>query len=196
MEIRSYTGQQVKDHIPEIARMRIEILREYPFLYEGDVEYEKRYLNKFASMKDAITILVFDNGSLVGAATGFPFIYDAENLQQALHSAGFDPKEFYCFGESILKREYRGQGIGSKFVELREAYAKELGVYTGLCFYTSARPDNDPKRPENYRSLSPFWRKNGFTKHPEIIGTIPYKELGEPEETPKEMVFWIKSLLS
>jgi hypothetical protein len=36
-------------YIPELARLRMEIFHEYPFLYAGDVEYEYRYLKKYAS---------------------------------------------------------------------------------------------------------------------------------------------------
>jgi hypothetical protein len=60
----------------------------------------------------------------------------------------------------------------------------------------SAKPLDDPKRPPDYRPLDPFWMSQGFVKHPELVGTIAWQEIGEKEETPKPMVFWIKNLSS
>ncbi len=36
----------------------------------------------------------------------------------------------YYLGESVLLREYRGQGIGKRFFELREQQARVLGAET------------------------------------------------------------------
>ena len=69
---------------------------------------------------------------------------------------------------------------------------KDLNRYLYICFYTIVRPASDPRKPPDYRPLAPFWKSRGYVEHPELIGTISYQEIGETEETPKEMVFWIK----
>lgn len=180
--------------VPEIAKLRVEVFAEYPFLYRGDYEYEKKYLKKFSSMKDAIVVTAFDDETLVGVSTGFPFIYEAENLQQVLKGAGKDPKDYFCFGESVLKKTYRKQGIGSQFMKERELHVKKLKTYKSICFYTALRSLDDPKRPAHYQPLNGFWEGRGFIQHPELVGEISYQEIGEEKETPKKMVFWIKKL--
>lgn len=193
IRIISFTGEKVRNFIPEIAKLRVEVFREYPFLYIGDFDYEKRYLEKFTQMKDAIVTAAFDNETLIGIATGFPFIYEAENLQNVFKDFQRDPKEYYCFGESVLKKQYRGIGIGKRFYEERENFARSVG-YRYICLYTIIRDPDDPKRPPNYRDLSSFWEARGFVKHPELVGTVSYQEINEEQETPKEMIFWIKEL--
>ena len=194
IQVSSYTGDTVKDLIPEVAKLRIEVFREYPFLYDGDLSYEERYLNKFFDMKDAIVCCALDDDRPVGMSTGYPFIYEAKNLQEVLRKSGRNPEEYFCFGESILRKSYRGQGIGKKFMDEREAHVNKLGKYRYICFYTSLRPENDPRRPKEYRPLAPFWRSRGFEEHPELVGMVSYKEIGEEAETPKKMIFWIKEL--
>lgn len=194
IKIISYTGKKVKTLIPQIAKLRIEVFREYPFLYVGNYEYEMRYLQKFLIMKNAIVVAAFDKENLVGLATGFPFIYETENLKEVLLLSQRDPADYFCFGESVLKKPYRGLGIGKQFMEIREAHVRKLGRYKYICFYTSAKPADDPKRPPDYRSPIPLWEKQGFVEHKELIGSISYQEIEGEEETPKPMVFWIKNL--
>lgn len=194
IKIITVTGDKVKTWIPQIAALRIEVFREYPFFYNGDLEYEERYLKKFTTLKDAILVLAFDKETLIGISTGFPFIYDAEDLKELFVKAGRNPQDYFCFGESVLRKSYRGLGIGKKFFDEREAHVKALNHYKYICFYTVVRPAEDPHRPADYRPLAPFWTSRGYMEHKELVGTVSYQEIGEPEETPKKMVFWIKKV--
>lgn len=194
IKIVSFTGSEVGRLIPQIARLRIEVFSEYPFLYIGDYDYEMRYLKKFLKMKDAIVVTAFDKDQLIGISTGSPFIYEAETLKKVFIKAHRDPHDYFCFGESVLRKSYRGLGIGKAFFHEREAHVKELGHYKQICFYTITRPKNDPKRPPDYHPLAPFWKRLGYVEHPELVGTISYQQIDEVEESPKDMVFWIKEL--
>ena len=194
LKIIAFTGSDVNDLISQIARLRIEVFSEYPFLYIGDYDYEMRYLKKFLTMKDAIVIAAFDNDELIGISTGFPFIYESEELKKVLISDHRDPNDYFCFGESVLRKSYRGLGIGKAFFDLREAHVQRLNNYHYICFYTIVRPINDPKRSHDYRPLAPFWKSRGYSEHHELIGTISYREINETEETAKQMVFWIRKL--
>lgn len=172
----------------------MEVFPEYPFLYIGDEEYERRYLKKFATMKDAIVVAAFDKDELIGISTGFPFIYESESLKEVLIKDQRDPNDYFCFGESVLRKTYRGLGIGKAFFDQREAHVQHLNNYRAICFYTIMRDANDPRKPPDYRPLAPFWKSRGFVEHPKLVGTIAYQEIGETQETPKKMVFWIKEL--
>lgn len=188
------TGEQISSFVPEIAKLRIEAFVEYPFLYEGDIEYEKKYLEKFFTMQDAIVIIAFDKEEIIGIATGYPFRYESDEMKKTFSENNRNPEEYYCYGESIVRKSYRMQGIGKHLSLEREKFARDLNLYHYICFFTREPKQNDPKRPENYRPLDPFWQKLGFAKHPELYGMIPYQEIGEAEETPKKMVYWIKEL--
>jgi len=194
MKIIPYKGEEIVQLIPEIARLRIEVFVEYPFLYEGDLEYEMRYLNKFTKIKDAIAVAAFDGDKLVGISTGYPFVEEDKNLQKVFVNAKRNPEDYFCYGESVLQKPYRGLGVGNAFYTEREKHVKELGSFSSICFFTSKRPSDDSRRPFDYLPLDGLWKKWGFQKHDELVGEVSYKEIGETEESPKEMVFWIKSL--
>lgn len=130
IKIVSFKGSEVKDLISQIARLRMEVFPEYPFLYQGDYEYEMRYLKKIFQMKDAIVVTAFDKKELVGLSTGFPFIYESENLKEVFVAACRDPKEYFCFGESVLRKSYRGLGIGKAFFDQREGHVQCLHQYS------------------------------------------------------------------
>lgn len=187
-----FTKEQIGELIPQIARLRIEVFAEYPFLYDGDNEYEERYLQKFLRMEEAIVIAAYDGGNLIGISTGYPLLYESKHLQEVISSSGRHLSEYFCFGESVVKKPYRGQGIGKKFFHERELHVRALGHYKYICFYT--RPLDDIRQPSDYRPLAAFWNSRGFMEHPELIWQISYREIGEAEETPKNMVFWIKEI--
>lgn len=182
MKIQSFFGQDVKSLIPQIAALRIEIFKDPPFLYEGDLNYEKKYLEKFTYAQDAIVVVAFDGDEVIGVSTGLPLIFESEDVKKPFSH----PEEYFYFGESILKNKYRGLGIGRRFFDEREKHVKDLGKFKYICFCTI--------KTEEKRHLEDFWAKRGYTKHPELTCFISWKQIGETEETPKEMVFWIKKL--
>jgi GNAT superfamily N-acetyltransferase len=192
ISLRTFTGVAIGETIDQVAKLRIEIFAEYPFLYAGDIEYEKKYLKKFVTMQDGIIIWVYDHHTLIGVATGFPMSDDP--LQIVLKDHGLDPKEYFCFGESILRKSYRNAGIGSVFMQLREAHAREHHRYKYLCFYTIDQDPHDPKRPKDYKSLHAFWNKRGFKERRDLQGSISFQQIGQDHETPQRMIFWIKQL--
>jgi GNAT superfamily N-acetyltransferase len=194
IKVFPFTGEKIRDLIPKIAELRIEVFAEYPFLYIGDIEYEIRYLSKFLTMKDAIVVTAYDDDTVVGISTGYPFSYESDAMKKLFLSAGRNPADYFCFGESVLQKSYRGLGIGKRFFEERESHVSKVGHYKYICFYTAIRAIDDPRRPADYRPLAPFWKSRGFVEHPELVGTVSYQEIGESEESPKSMVFWIKKL--
>ncbi|MCH9625583.1 MAG: hypothetical protein S4CHLAM123_07590 [Chlamydiales bacterium] len=196
IKITALTGREIHPLLPKLAELRIEVFSEYPFLYEGSLENEKQHLKKFLTINDAILVVAFDQDKIVGISTGYPFIYEAGNLKETFISVGRDPKNYFCFGESVLQKVYRGKGIGKQFFDQREAHVHHLNRYSSICFYTSLRPVDDPKCPTDYRPLSPFWRNRGFVEHPELHATVAYREIGESKKTPKKIRFWTKDINS
>lgn len=194
IKIKSYVGKKAADLIPEIAKLRIEIFQEYPFLYVGDYDYEMRYLNKFLTMENSIVVTAFDKEALIGISTGYPFIYETDTLKNLFISSKRKPEDFFCFGESVLQKKYRRQGIGKRFFDERELHAAGLKQYKEICFYTSIRALDDPRRPQDYRPLGPFWQGRGYKEHQDLIGTVSYQEIGEEAESLKKMIFWTKPI--
>src|SRR3989344_4682367 len=53
-KIKPLRGREIIPYIHKIAALRIAIFREYPYLYEGDMSYEERYLLMYSRTEDAI----------------------------------------------------------------------------------------------------------------------------------------------
>lgn len=194
LELKRLSGEALNQYIPELSRLRIQVFRDFPYLYDGDPEYEARYLQTYIQSPDSVIVLAFDGDKVVGASTGIPLKYETDEVKAPFIKAGINVDSvFYC-GESVLLSQYRGQGAGVAFFDHREEHARELGGYKYSCFCGVQRPEDHPRRPAGFRPLDNFWRKRGYEKHPELQTTFSWKELDEDEESPKPMTFWMKKL--
>ncbi len=192
IRIERWSGPALEQFIPELARLRIEVFRDFPYLYDGDIDYEKKYLQTYIDCPDSVIVIAFDGDKVVGASTAIPMKYETDELKKPFIEQGYNLDEvFYC-SESVLDKNYRGLGIGVRFFEEREAHAKDLGGFKHICFCCVERPVDHPRRPVDYVPLDQFWTKRGYVKHPELHTTYIWKDLDDENETPKPMTFWLK----
>lgn len=196
LTIKRITGDEgaLQAHLEDLAQLRIEVFRAFPYLYDGSLDYEMSYLETYKACPESIVVLVLDGERVVGATTGLPLDAETEEFQQPFIDAGYDPaKVFYC-AESVLLPEYRGRGVYPKFFEEREGHAKSLGRFDVCAFCCVERPENHPLRPSDYIPLDRIWSRFGYLKHPELRTSYSWKDIDEAVETKKPMVFWIKPL--
>jgi len=194
LHIKILAGSDIAAFTTDLAYLRIEIFREFPYLYDGTLEYERNYLKTYSESSDSLAVIVFDGEKPVGVSTGLPMDHETEEFKRPFIEEGLNPgKIFYC-GESILKKEYRGRGFYSRFFKEREDHAKKLGRFDITTFCAVVRPDKHPLKPENYRALDLNWKKFGYTKHPELTTTYTWKDINKKNESSKKMVFWLKEL--
>lgn len=187
------TGSGLHAALDDLARLRIAVFRDYPYLYDGTVDYEQGYLRLFARGKDGIIVVARDNGEVVGCATGSALSTQQGPLQDPFVKAGYNLDEvFYC-GESVLLPQYRGQGIGHLFFEEREKHARAKG-YRFSVFCAVVRANGHPGRPKDYQPLDSFWHKHGYSKVAGLMAHFSWKDIGEDAETEKPMQFWLKAL--
>jgi GNAT superfamily N-acetyltransferase len=186
------SGEALLPYLPELARLRIEVFRDFPYLYDGDLDYERKYLQTYVDNLDSVIVLALDDDKVAGASTAIPMKYETAELKQPFIDNGYNLDDvFYC-SESVLNKDYRGLGIGVRFFEEREAHAADLGGFKHITFCCVERPVDHPRRPANYVPLDQFWNKRGYYKHPELRTTYVWKDLDDNEETPKPMTFWLK----
>ncbi|MEO1108925.1 MAG: GNAT family N-acetyltransferase [Pseudomonadota bacterium] len=191
--VRALTGAALEAALDDVARLRIEVFRAWPYLYDGDLEYERTYLQSYRDSDRAIVVGAFDEDRLVGASTGAPLMDHADDFAAAFDGTGLDLSQIFYCAESVLLSDYRGQGVGHKFFDLREAHARELG-FAKCAFCGVQRPADHPLRPENYRPLDGFWRARGYEPLQGVIAQFSWKDIGEEGETLKPLQFWIKRL--
>lgn len=189
--LTTVTGDAILPFIPEAARLRISVFREFPYLYDGSLEYEKKYLRTYSESAGSVFVVARDGDRVVGVSTGMPLAQETEEVQRPFCEAGIPVEEVFYFGESVLEPAYRGQGIGVRFMEAREGHARSLPGVKRMTFCAVERAADHPQRPPDFVPLDEFWKRRGFVKTP-LRTEFTWKETGEDAESPKAMAFWMK----
>ena len=193
LTIAPLTGAALHGALDDLARLRIAVFRDYPYLYDGTRDYEAEYLRLFAQGKDAIIVAAKAGDRIVGCATGSALATHHGPLQQPFRDRGYDIDTIFYCGELVLLPDYRGRGVGHAFFDEREAHARKCG-YRLATFCAVIRPDDHPSRPAGYTPLDAFWEKRGYRKVDGMIAHFGWKDVGEKAETEKPMQFWLKVL--
>ena len=193
MKVEALTGPALVKALPDVARLRIGVFRDFPYLYDGNLAYEANYLQTYRDSPQAIIVGASHNNQLVGVSTGTPLLESADDFSNALKGTGIDLREvFYC-AESVLLPQYRGRGLGHRFFEVREAHARAHG-FRYCCFCSVIRPADHPARPAGYRPLDPFWRARGYAPLPGAVARFDWTDLGDTKPSTKSLQVWIRAL--
>lgn len=193
IEIRTLEESALRAALPDLARLRIDVFRSWPYLYDGSLDYEERYLARYAETRGAVIVGAYDGERLVGAATGEPLEREVIQFRRPFEEVGLEPGSIFYLAESILEPAFRGQGIGHVFFDEREAHARALGFETSA-FCAVIRPDGHPLKPAGFSPLDGFWEKRGYAKLEGGIVYFPWQDVGEMQETEKPMQVWIRQL--
>ena len=193
LRVEALTGAALDAVLDEVARLRIAVFRAWPYLYDGDEAYERRYLQTYRDSPGAVLAGAFDGASLVGAATGTPMEDHAGDFAAPFAATGLPLSDIFYCAESVLLPEYRRKGAGHRFFDIREAYAREISrKYVAFCGVV--RSEDHPLRPASYRPLDGFWRSRGYAPLPGVVAEFRWKDIGQSAETAKPLQFWMKEL--
>ncbi len=193
LRLENFHGEELTPHLDALGDLRIRVFREFPYLYDGSLEYEREYLRTYLNSSRSLVVLAFDGERAVGATTCLPLRDEGPEFQKPFLEAGYDIDRVCYFGESILLPEYRGLGAGKEFFMRREAHAQTLPGLRWTAFCAVDRAADHPLRPPDYRPLDGLWSKQGYHKQPDLQATFVWKEIGEETESPKTLTFWLKS---
>lgn len=193
LEFRTLTGSDVSAALDDLAHLRITVFKEWPYLYDGDLDYERRYMTSYQDNPNAILVGAFAGAQLVGAATGMGLLGHDAAFAQALEGHSADLSEIFYCAESVLLPQYRGQGAGHAFFDHRETFAREQG-YRYSAFCGVIRPTDHPLAPTGYRPLDPFWHKRGYAPVENAIAHLKWRDIGNDDNTAKPLQFWMRPL--
>lgn len=191
--VTRYKGKQGLKYIEELAKLRILIFKEYPYLYQGDLHYEMEYLKTYAGCSEAILVVAQYQDNIIGVSTAIPLQFETAECQHPFIEQGLPINEFFYLGESVLLPQYRGSGIYRDFFRERETAAKEFGS-KNTTFCAVVRDPKDARRPSGYTPLDSIWHHFGYEQHPELSTHYEWQEIDEKHKTRKPMTFWIKNL--
>lgn len=193
IRVERLTGEDLARALDDVARLRIEVFRAWPYLYDGDEAYERHYLQTYRQSENAILVAAFDGDRLVGASTGTPMEDHAEDFAAAFDGQGIDLNDIFYCAESVLLPGFRGRGIGHAFFDAREGHARAMGRrYVAFCGVV--RPADHPLKPKQYQPLDPFWRKRGYAPVKGAVAQFRWKDIDQSEETEHPLQFWMRAL--
>lgn len=193
ISIARLNGDAMRARLDDLARLRIEVFRAWPYLYKGSLDYERSYLGRYAEAKTGTLIIAEDDGKIVGASTALGLDEEDDFVQAPFVAKNMDMSRIFYFGKSVLQAGYRGQGIGVRFFEERESAARRHGY--GVCVFCAvSRPDDHPARPKDYVPLDEFWRHRGYGQRPDLVSAFSWRDIGEREDSEKPMIYWMKTL--
>lgn len=185
-------GAAIAPWLEELGRLRIAVFREYPYLYDGDPAYERKYLERYLHSSRSLVVLLRAGERVAGATTCLPMADETAEFQEPFARAGFDLGQVFYFGESVVLPEFRGQGAGREFFRWREQHAQEVGRFPYTTFCAVDRPGDHPARPAGYRSLDEFWKGLGYVRRPDLRSEFSWREIGELAPSRESLTFWLK----
>ena len=193
IETRVLAGDELVAALDSVAALRISVFRDWPYLYDGSLDYERDYLRTYIDSLNAVLVGAFDGDRLVGASTGTPMRDHSDDFSAAFAEYDTDLDDIFYCAESVLLAEYRGQGLGHRFFDLREAHARDLG-FSKVAFCAVQRSTDHPLCPQGYCPLDAFWRGRGYRPLPDVIAHFAWKDVDQTDSNQKPLMFWIKSL--
>lgn len=191
--VRPLAGSALEAALDDVARLRITVFRDWPYLYDGSLDYERDYLQTYRDNDAALLIGAFDGARLIGASTSTPMEDHADAFGAPFVRLGLPLSDILYGAESVLLPPYRGIGLGHRFIDAREAHARSLGR-DHVAFCSVQRATDDPRRPADARTNDAFWRSHGYAPVPDAVARFDWKDVGTAAETTKELQFWMRKL--
>lgn len=192
LRFENLAGEALAAALEDLARLRVAVFRDWPYLYDGDAEYERGYLAGYAA-DDAVLVAALDGTTLVGAATAMPLARHSDALAPAFAAWGLDPDAIFYCAESVLLPGFRGQGAGHVFFDRREAHARALG-FQNSAFCAVDRPVDHPARPAGYRPLDDFWKSRKYARIQGFSVPMSWRDVGKLQADEKRLSVWTKAL--
>ena len=188
-----YTGPAIAAQMRSLSTLRMTVFRAWPYLYDGSLPSEADTLSSFAQSKTAGIAIAYDGSGPVGASTCVHMPEEDAHITLPFRDADIDLASICYFGESVLLDAYRGQGIGVRFFELREAHALTIPGVTTAAFCAVQRPDDHPLKPPGTIPLDAFWRKRGYAPT-DLTCKMIWKQIDTADKVANTLRFWTKSL--
>ena len=197
--VEIYIGQDSTDYIDTISKLRVDVFKEYPYLYEGELCYEKNYMLGYTTDKQAMIAIARVDGKLAGVSTGIPLISNSEivvDAKKVFLQEKIEIGDYYYYGEVIVLPEYRGRGLTTKLYAAQNELIKSWG-FKHVCILTVVREIDHPLKPVDYKSPEKMWEHLGFFRN-KLITDYHWPTI-QADKSVKDikntLEFWTKQLI-
>ena len=197
VRVEPLAGEALARGLPALARLRIAVFRDWPYLYDGTLDHEQTYLAKLAAAPGAVIVAACDGDEIVGCATAAPL---AE--VEGEFAAPFWRAKGYDIATHLLLRGVRAAaGLSrpgprprllrpARGARPRARRLRRTRRSAPWCARTTIRCG----RPTTCRSsvLEQARLRQGSTAW---SARFAWKDIDQPAETAKPMQFWMKARL-
>ena len=195
LRILGVRGPEARPFFEDLARLRIGLFREFPYLYEGTTEYEKEYLETYFSCPQALVLLVLSGDALVGFSSSIPLVHECAEIRRPFEDCELDLADYLYLGEAMLEAPHRRQGILRVFFEHQEQAALTGGMrFTTLM--TVDRPDDHPLRPAGHVSMDVLLKHFGYAGIPGCAVRMAWPRIDTGRIELNALSLWSKNLRS
>lgn len=181
-----------------IAQQRIEQFREYPYLYEGNLEEGLDIFEQLMNVPYSVAVVLYCNDEPVGYAAGMPLNfyleYDLMESKEILAQRGVDSADYYYIADVIILPNHRGQSLVTHLFNELEMYAWDNGFeYMSLVCESYKR---HPLKPVGYKELDGLWQVLGYEYAGfDIQGNWnTLQPIGAPVFQDHPLPYWVKKL--
>ena len=188
-----HKGPEIAALAWDLARLRLQVFRDWPYLYEGSEPEEAEYLQELMASDDAICVAVTAGAAVVGVSTGLPLKDAHAEFRDPVAEFGLDPEPIFYCAETVIAAAHRGQGVYRTLFEARETHARSLGC-TEICFCSVDRPMDHPQRPAGAAPLDPVWRRYRYAPVDGLKMRFTWTDVGSAAPTEKTLQVWSKRL--
>lgn len=197
IEITLLHGSEITNYTELIGQWRIQYFREFPYLYQGTMEYEAKYLAGLVSNPHAVVAVARDNAQIIGFVTALPLVSDFDIVKE--FNAHFQTLnrniQDYCYiGEIIIHPDYRGNGLALEMTQRIEQDMQQRG-FKGACFLCVVRDPDHPLRPADYLEIDGLCQRANYIKT-DIVSQFEWPTIqadGSCRNMQNPMVLWIKA---
>ena len=152
VRVASLTGKDIAPALPALARLRIAVFRDWPYLYDGSLAYEEKYLAKLAAAEGAIVVAAYDGEDIVGCATAAPMTEVEAQFAEPFRQRGMDiARIFYC-GESVLLPAFRGPRPGPRLLRPPRGAGAPAGAFRPRRLLRGGAPRGSSAAPQGLRA--------------------------------------------
>ena len=166
-KIEIVTGKDCAEYVDIVSQFRIEAFREYPYLYEGKIEYEKKYLLGYMADTQGMIAVAKVDGVLAGISTGIPLNGNSEIVADAkkiFRLKNIDISDYYYYGEIIVKPEFRRRSLAKMLYAAQDNLIIKWR-FKHASILTIMRDKNHFLKPADYQSPDKMWEHLGFTRN-------------------------------
>lgn len=193
MEIRLLHGAAIAPYIDDLARLRLTVFREFPYLYDGNLDYEAEYLATYARSGRSLVVLALDGGQVVGASTGLPLVDETPSFSSPSWPRAATRPRSITSANRCCCRPTVARAWGALFHRAR-VLRPQAGRVRLLRFLRGGAPGRAPAPAGRLQAVARFLAQPRLLHEPSLRTSYSWRDLDEQEQSAKIMSFWLKAL--